>query len=57
MTKVAIKSENLTPFGGIFPIMEQFESMLSSIIDSNLGLGCKFQGYFYSEINRSLMCE
>ena len=26
MAKVAIKSEKLSPFGGIFPIMEQFDS-------------------------------
>ena len=26
MVKVAIKSEKLSPFGGIFSIMEQFES-------------------------------
>ena len=31
MTKVAIKSEKLTPFGGIFSIMEQFDSKLSSV--------------------------
>ena len=30
MTKVAIKSEKLTPFGGIFSIMEQFDSKPSS---------------------------
>ena len=28
MAKVAIKSEKLTPFGGIFSIMEQFDSNL-----------------------------
>ena len=33
MVKVAIKSEKLSPFGGIFSIMEQFDSMLSPIID------------------------
>ena len=32
MTKVAIKSEKLTPLGGIFSIMEQFDSKLSSVI-------------------------
>ena len=32
MAKVQIKSEKLTPFGGIFSIMEQFDSMLSPII-------------------------
>ena len=33
MTKVQIKSEKLTPFGGLFPIMKQFDSTLSSVID------------------------
>lgn len=56
MKKIAIKSEKLTPFGGIFPIMEQFSSLLSSIIDSTLGLRCKLYGYQYSEIIRSLLC-
>ena len=55
MAKVAIKSEKLTPFGGIFSIMEQFDSKLSSAIDSTLGLRCKLYGYQYSEIIRSLM--
>ena len=31
MAKIQIKSEKLTPFGGIFSIMEQFDSTLSSI--------------------------
>ena len=34
MAKVQIKSEKLTPFGGIFSIMEKFDSMLSPVIDS-----------------------
>ncbi len=54
MAKVAIKSEKLTPFGGIFSIMERFDSMLSSVIDSTLGLRCKLSGYQYSEIIRWL---
>ena len=41
MTKVQIKSEKLTPFGGLFPIMEQFDSTLSSVIDSTIGLRCR----------------
>ncbi|MDY2642279.1 MAG: IS1380 family transposase, partial [Mediterranea sp.] len=41
MAKVAIKSEKLSPFGGIFPIMEQFDSMLSPIIDQTLGQRCR----------------
>ena len=30
MAKVAIKSEELSPFGGIFSIMEQFDSNADS---------------------------
>ena len=55
MAKIQIKSEKPTPFGGIFSIMEQFDSTLSSVIDSTLGLRCKSFGYQYSEIIRSLM--
>ena len=43
MAKIQIKSEKLTPFGGFFRVMEQFDSTLSSVIDSTLGLssvGC-----------------
>ena len=42
MAKIQIKSEKLTPFGGIFSIMEQFDSTLSSVIDSTLSLRCNF---------------
>ena len=49
MAKIQIKSEKLTPFGGIFSIMEQFDSMLSSVIDSTLGLRCKLYGYQHSD--------
>ncbi len=38
MAKIQIKSENPTRFGGIFSIMEQFNSTLPSAIDSALGL-------------------
>ena len=31
MAKIQIKSEKLTPFGGIFSIMEQFDSTLPSV--------------------------
>ena len=55
MAKVAIKSEKLSPFGGIFSIMEQFDSMLSPIIDQALGQRCRsIIGYQYSEIVGSL---
>ena len=56
MAKIQIKSEKLTPFGGIFMVMEQFDSMLSSVIDFTLGQRCSsIIGYQYSEIVRSLM--
>ena len=56
MANVQIKSEKLTPFGEIFPIMDQFDALLVLIIDSILGMRCKWYGYQYSEILRSLMC-
>ena len=56
MAKVQIKSEKITPFGGIFSIMEQFDALLSNVIDSTLGLRSRTFGYQYSEILRSLMC-
>lgn len=39
-----------------FFIMEEFDSLLSNVIDSTLGLRIKTCGYQYSEILRSLMC-
>ncbi len=56
MAKVQIKSEKITPFGGIFSVMEQFDALLSNVIDSTLGLRSRTIGYQYSEIFRSLMC-
>jgi len=32
MAKVQIKSEKLTPFGGIFPIMEHFDALWAQTI-------------------------
>ena len=55
MANVQIKSEKLTPFGGIFPVMEHFDALLAQTIDSTLGMRCKWYGYQYSEILRSLM--
>lgn len=56
MAKIQNKSEKITSFGGIFPIMEQFDALMTQVIDSTLGLRCKSYGYQYSEILRSLMC-
>ena len=56
MAKVSIKSGKITPFGGIFSIMEQIDSMLSPIIDQALDQRCRsIISYKYSEIVRSLM--
>ena len=58
MAKVQIQSEKLTPFGGIFSIMEQFDSMLSPIIDQTLGQRCRsIIGYQYSEIVRWILSD
>ena len=48
MAKIQIKSEKLTPFGGIFSIMEQFDALLAQTIDSTLGFRCTLFGYQYS---------
>ena len=58
MAKLQIKSEKLTPFGGFFSIMEQFDSMLSPIIDHTLGQRCRsIIGYQYSEIVRWILSD
>ncbi len=49
MAKIQIKSEKLTPFGGIFSIMEQFDALLAQTIDSTLGLRCTMFGYQYRD--------
>ena len=38
MAKVQQKSEIITAFGGIFFVLDKFDSILSSVIDSHLGL-------------------
>ena len=45
MAKVSIKSEKITAFGGIFFVLDKFDSILSSVIDSHLGLRSKLIGY------------
>ena len=51
MAKVQIKSKQITPLGGIFSIMEQFDALLSKVIDSTLGERCQSFGYSYSEFS------
>ena len=45
MVKVAIKSEKLSPFGGIFHVREQFSRFVGPVIDKVLGLRCTSYGY------------
>lgn len=54
MAKVQIKSEEVTPFGGIFHVRELFSRYMAPIIDKVLGLRCASYGYQYSEIVGSL---
>jgi hypothetical protein len=54
MTKVSIKSERITPFGGIFHVRELFSRYVGPVIDKVLGLRCTSFGYQYGEIAGSL---
>ena len=54
MAKVSIKSERITPFGGIFHVRELFSRFVGPVIDKVLGLRCTSFGYQYSEIAGSL---
>ena len=56
MAKVQIKFEKLTPFGGIFSILEQIDALLAQTIDSILGLGCTLYDYQYSGFVVWLFC-
>ena len=57
MAKVQQKSEKITAFGGIFFVLDKFDLILSSVIDSHLGLRSKLIGYQYSEIIRAYKGE
>ena len=54
MAKVQIKSEKITPFGGIYYVRELFSRYIGPVIDEVLGLRCTSYGYQYSEIVGSL---
>ena len=54
MAKISIKSEKITPFGGIFHVRELFSRFAGPVIDKVLGLRCTSYGYQYSEIVASL---
>ena len=54
MAKVSKKSEKITAFDGIFFVLDKFDRILSSVIDSHLGLRSRLIGYQYSEIIRAV---
>ena len=54
MAKVQQKSKKITAFGGIFFVLDKFDLILSSVIDSHLGLRSTLTGYQYSEIIRAV---
>ncbi len=45
MTKINIKSEEITPFGGIFHVRELFFRFAGPVIDNILGSRCRSYGY------------
>ena len=45
MAKVIIKSEKITPFGGIFLVREHFSRFVGPVINKVLGLRCTSFGY------------
>ena len=55
MANISIKSQKITPFGGIFHVMEKFDRYIGPVVDGELWLRCTTFGYQYSEITRSLM--
>ena len=55
MAKVQQKSEKISAFGGIFFVLDKFDRILSSVIDSHLGLRSRLIGYQYSEIIRAVL--
>ena len=54
MAKISKKSDKITAFGGIFFVLDLFDRILASVIDTHLGLRSTLTGYQYSEIIRAL---
>ena len=46
MAKVSIKSEKITPFGGIFHVREHFSRFVGPVIDKVLGLKTKMADFY-----------
>ena len=57
MAKIAIKYDNIVPYGGIFYVMDEFKRTgLDRLVDSRLGVRCASYGYQYSDIMLALFC-
>ena len=57
MAKVSIKSENMTPFGGVYFVNEAFNALsLGETINETLGKRCStYNGYQWDEIVAALL--
>jgi hypothetical protein len=57
MAKVAIKYDNIVPYGGIFYAMNEFKRTgLDKLVDGRLNVRCANYGYQYSDIMLALFC-
>ena len=57
MAKVAIKYDNIVPYGGIFYAMNEFKRAgLDKLVDGRLNLRCAIYGYQYSDIMLAIFC-
>ena len=57
MAKIAIKYDNIVPYGGIFYAMSEFKRTgLDKLVDGRLNVRCANYGYQYSDIMLALFC-
>ena len=57
MAKVAIKYDNIVPYGGIFYAMNEFRRTgLGKLVDGRLNVRCANYGFQYSDIMLALFC-
>ena len=55
-TKVVIKNQTLTSFGGIFYVSDEYRRLFFHMIDRSLGQRSKLVGYQYSELTMVYFC-
>ena len=56
MAKVQQKSKKISAFGGIFFVLDKFDRILSSVIDSHLGLRSRHYSRPLPRGSKSLSC-